>query len=458
MLKGSSMEENLETKLFPNDINAEMSVLGSMILDKHAIDTATGILKYDDFYAGKNAEVFRGIINLYEKGEQIDFITLSDELKKEGKLDFVGGIEYLMTLTEMVPGPTNVQAYAQIVSEKSTLRYLIRTADEIMKMSYGNQEALEVLEFAESSIYKLSQSNSKTDLEKISLVLGKTLDQINEMSLKEGGITGITTGLTDLDRQLSGFQKSDLVLIAARPSMGKSTLALNMALAAALSKKSVAIFSLEMSKMQLTQRFLSSLSHIDLQDIISGKIPEDSFETLGKAISILEEAPIYLDDTSSISLTELRSKARRLSSKEGLDILFIDYLQLMTDGSGRGENRQQEISNISRGLKGLAKELNCPVIALSQLSRAVEQRTDKRPMLSDMRESGAIEQDADIVMMIYRDDYYNPETTERPNITDLIIAKHRNGPTGSIQMYFNKEHSKFTDLEFEYTDENYGNE
>ncbi|WP_300411139.1 replicative DNA helicase [Lagierella sp.] len=452
------MEENLETKLFPNDINAEMSVLGSMILDKHAIDTATGILKYDDFYAGKNAEVFRGIINLYEKGEQIDFITLSDELKKEGKLDFVGGIEYLMTLTEMVPGPTNVQAYAQIVSEKSTLRYLIRTADEIMKMSYGNQEALEVLEFAESSIYKLSQSNSKTDLEKISLVLGKTLDQINEMSLKEGGITGITTGLTDLDRQLSGFQKSDLVLIAARPSMGKSTLALNMALAAALSKKSVAIFSLEMSKMQLTQRFLSSLSHIDLQDIISGKIPEDSFETLGKAISILEEAPIYLDDTSSISLTELRSKARRLSSKEGLDILFIDYLQLMTDGSGRGENRQQEISNISRGLKGLAKELNCPVIALSQLSRAVEQRTDKRPMLSDMRESGAIEQDADIVMMIYRDDYYNPETTERPNITDLIIAKHRNGPTGSIQMYFNKEHSKFTDLEFEYTDENYGNE
>mgnify|MGYP002757011838 CR=1 FL=1 len=452
------MEENLETKLFPNDINAEMSVLGSMILDKNAIDTATGILKYDDFYAGKNAEVFRGIINLYEKGEQIDFITLSDELKKEGKLDFVGGIEYLMSLTEMVPGPTNVQAYAQIVSEKSTLRYLIRTADEIMKKSYGNQEAMEVLEFAESSIYKLSQSNSKTDLEKISLILGKTLDQINEMSLKESGITGITTGLTDLDKQLSGFQKSDLVLIAARPSMGKSTLALNMALAAALSKKSVAIFSLEMSKMQLTQRFLSSLSHINLQDIISGKIPEDSFETLGKAISILEEAPIYLDDTSSISLTELRSKARRLSSKEGLDILFIDYLQLMTDGSGRGENRQQEISNISRGLKGLAKELNCPVIALSQLSRAVEQRTDKRPMLSDMRESGAIEQDADIVMMIYRDDYYNPETTERPNITDLIIAKHRNGPTGSIQMYFNKEHSKFTDLEFEYTDENYGNE
>ena len=228
------MEGNLESKTFPNDINAEMSVLGSMILDKHAIDTATGILKYDDFYAGKNAEVFRGVINLYEKGEQIDFITLSDELKKEGKLDFVGGIEYLMTLTEMVPGPTNVEAYAKIVHEKATLRYLIRTSDEVMKMSYGNKEAMEVLEFAESSIYKLSQSNSKSDLEKISHLLGKTLDQINEMSLREGGITGITTGLTDLDKQLSGFQKSDLVLIAARPSMGKSTLALNMALSAAL--------------------------------------------------------------------------------------------------------------------------------------------------------------------------------------------------------------------------------
>ena len=211
--------------------------------------------------------------------------------------------------------------------------------------------------------------------------------------------------------------------------------------------------------MQLTQRFLSQLSHINLQDIISGKIPEESFEQLGQAINILEDAPIFIDDTSSISLTELRSKARRLSSKEGLDILFIDYLQLMTDGNGRGENRQQEISNISRGLKGLAKELNCPVIALSQLSRAVEQRSDKRPMLSDMRESGAIEQDADIVMMIYRDDYYNPETTDRPNITDLIIAKHRNGPTGSIQMYFNKEHSKFTDVEFDFNDNgSYGQE
>ncbi|MDO5018645.1 MAG: replicative DNA helicase [Lagierella massiliensis] len=447
------------TKVFPNDINAEMSVLGSMILNKDAIDTATGILKYEDFYVGKNAEVYRGIINLYEKGEQIDFITLSDELKKEGKLDFVGGIEYLMTLTEMVPGPTNVEAYAKIVSEKATLRYLIRISDEIMKMSYGNQKAMNVLEFAESSIYKLSQSNSKTDLEKISHLLGETLDQINEMSLREGGITGITTGLTDLDKLLSGLQKSDLILVAARPSMGKSTLALNMALAAALSKKSVAIFSLEMSKMQLTQRFLSSLSHINLQDIISGKIPEDSFEALGQAINILEEAPLYLDDTSSISLTELRSKARKLSSKEGLDVVIIDYLQLMTDGSGKGENRQQEISNISRGLKGLAKELNCPVIALSQLSRAVEQRSDKRPMLSDMRESGAIEQDADIVMMIYRDDYYNPETTTRPNITDLIIAKHRNGPTGVVQMYFNKEHSKFTDVEFDYTDtEAYGQE
>lgn len=439
------MENLPESRIFPNDINAEMSVLGSMILDKNAIDVATGILKFDDFYNNRNAEIYKCIVSLTDRGEVIDFITLSEELTKEGKLDFVGGMEYLMELTNFVPGPTNVEAYSNIVKEKSVLRYLIRISDEIMSKSYANNSASEVLEFAESSIYGISQNKNKGDLEKISSVLEETLDQINQMSLNEGGLTGITTGLTDLNKHISGLQKSDLVLLAARPAMGKTTLALNMALSAALDGKNVAIFSLEMSKLQLSQRFLSSLSLIDLQKIISGSLEEDDFEMLGNAIRILEDTPIYIDDTSSISLTELRSKTRRLSSKEGLDLVLIDYLQLMTDGSGRNENRQQEITNISRGLKGLAKELNCPVVALSQLSRAVESRTDKRPMLSDLRESGAIEQDADIVMMIYRDDYYNPES-ERPNIADLIIAKHRNGPTGTVQLYFNKKYTKFTDL------------
>ncbi|WP_099203660.1 replicative DNA helicase [Miniphocaeibacter massiliensis] len=449
------MEELSTGRVFPNDISAEMSVLGSMILDKNAIDVATGILKYEDFYTNKNAEVYKSIVNLTDKGEAIDFVTISEELKKEGKLDFVGGMQYLMELTEFVPGPTNIESYSKIVKEKATLRNLIRISDEIMSRSYANSPAEEVLEFAESSIYSISQSKNKGDLEKISSILEETLDQINQMSLNEGGLTGITTGLVDLNKQISGFQKSDLVLLAARPSMGKTTLALNMALSAALDHKNIAVFSLEMSKLQLSQRFLSSLSLINLQDIISGNIAEGDFEMLGNAIRILEETPIYVDDTSSISLTELRSKCRRLSSKEGLDLVLIDYIQLMTAGTGRNENRQQEISTISRGLKGLAKELNCPVVALSQLSRAVESRTDKRPMLSDLRESGAIEQDADIVMMIYRDDYYNPES-EKPNIADLIIAKHRNGPTGTVELYFNKQYSKFTDLVSDFDSAAYG--
>lgn len=439
------MEQLPESKVFPNDINAEMSVLGSMILDKNAIDTATGILKYDDFYSSKNGDIYKSIINLTDKGEIVDYITLSEELKKDGKLEYIGGMAYLMELTNFVPGPTNVHAYSEIVKEKSIFRYLIKMSDELMGKCYSNNPLTEVLEFAESSIYAISQNRTKGDLEKISHILQDTLDQINQMSLNEGGLTGITTGLVDLNKQISGLQKSDLVLLAARPSMGKTTLALNMALSAALDGKNVAIFSLEMSKTQLSQRFISSLSLIDLQNIISGSIGEDDFEMLGNAIRILEDTPIFIDDTSSISLTELRSKARRLSAKEGLDLVVIDYLQLMTAGTGRNENRQQEISTISRGLKGLAKELNCPVVALSQLSRAVESRTDKRPMLSDMRESGAIEQDADIVMMLYRDDYYNPES-ERPNIADLIIAKHRNGPTGVVNLYFNKKYTKFTDL------------
>lgn len=449
------MENQIDNKMLPYDINAEMSVLGSMFLNKEAADVAMGILKYEDFYSSKNAEIYKAISNLTERNEkEIDFVIVADELKKEGKLEFVGNMDYLMELTGFVPGTTNIEAYSKIVKTKAILRYLIKISDEVMSKCYSDCHVDEVLEFVESSIYNISQNQNKSDLEKINIIVKEALQQINEMSLNKGSITGVTTGLEDLNKQISGLQKSDLVLLAARPSMGKTALALNMALSAALDEKKVAIFSLEMSKLQLSQRLLSQLSLVDLQKIISGDLGEEDYDMIINALAIIDEIPLYVDETSSISLTELRSKCRRISAKNGLDLVLIDYLQLMTI-NGKTENRQQEISTISRGLKALAKELNCPVVALSQLSRAVESRSDKKPMLSDLRESGAIEQDADIVMMLYRDDYYNPES-ERPNIADLIIAKHRNGPTGIVQLYFNKIYTKFTDLVLEEDVDNYG--
>lgn len=446
------MERIEKERKAPYDLNAEASVLGSMILDKHAVDTASELLTADDFYKGSHGDIFRSIQSLSLKGEPVDYLTLSEELTTAGKLEMVGGLDYLMDLSSSVVLTANIRSYCQIVKDKSVLRKLIHSSDGIMEKAYSNEPVDSVIEFAESSIYDISQRNVRGGLQPLKEIVGDTMSQIEQMSMNEGGLTGITTGLRDLNNLLSGFQKSDLVLIAARPAMGKTSLALNMALSAALDKHSVAIFSLEMSKMQLTQRLLSSITMIDLQDIISGKITD--WAKLGQGMSILAGLDIYVDDTSGISLTELRSKCRRLSAKQGLQMVMIDYLQLMS-GEGRTENRQQEISNISRGLKGLAKDLHCPVIALSQLSRAPEQRSDHRPIMSDLRESGAIEQDADLVMMIYRDDYYH-EDSEKPNTAELIVTKHRNGPTGTVELFFNKKMTKFSDLISEEVAQRYG--
>lgn len=433
--------EGMERKA-PYDIHAESSVLGSMILDKHAIDVASELLIADDFYKGSHGDIFRSIQSLSLKGDPVDYLTLSEELSSSGKLDIIGGLDYLMDLSGSVILTANIRSYCKIVKDKSLLRKLIHSSDGIMEKAYGNEPVDQVIEYAESSIYEISQGNIRGGLQPLKEIVNDTMSHIEQMSMNEGGLTGITTGLRDLNNLLSGFQKSDLILIAARPAMGKTSLALNMALSAALEKHSIAIFSLEMSKMQLTQRLLSSLTLIDLQDIIAGRI--DDWAKLGQGMNILAGMDIYVDDTSGITLTELRSKCRRLSAKTGLDMVMIDYLQLMS-GEGRTENRQQEISNISRGLKALAKDLHCPVIALSQLSRAPEQRSDHRPIMSDLRESGAIEQDADLVMMIYRDDYYN-EDSEKPNTAELIVNKHRNGPTGTVELFFNKKMTKFSDL------------
>ncbi|MGO4987845.1 MAG: replicative DNA helicase [Gallicola sp.] len=436
----------------PYDLNAEASVLGSMILDKHAVDVASELLTADDFYKGSHGDIFRSIQTLGLKGEPVDYLTLSEELTTAGKLEMVGGLDYLMDLSSSVVLTANIRSYCQIVKDKSILRKLIHSSDGIMEKAYSNEPVGSVIEYAESSIYEISQGNVRGGLQPLKEIVGDTMSQIEQMSMNDGGLTGITTGLRDLNSLLSGFQKSDLVLIAARPAMGKTSLALNMALSAALEKHSIAIFSLEMSKMQLTQRLLSSITMIDLQDIISGQIKD--WAKLGQGMSILSGLDIYVDDTSGISLTELRSKCRRLSAKSGLQMVMIDYLQLMS-GEGRTENRQQEISNISRGLKALAKDLNCPIIALSQLSRAPEQRSDHRPIMSDLRESGAIEQDADLVMMIYRDDYYH-EDSEKPNTAELIVTKHRNGPTGTVELFFNKKMTKFSDLISEEVAQRYG--
>ena len=426
----------------PYDLNAEASVLGSMILDKHAVDVASELLTADDFYKGSHGDIFRSIQTLGLKGEPVDYLTLSEELTTAGKLEMVGGLDYLMDLSSSVVLTANIRPYCQIVKDKSILRKLIHSSDGIMEKAYSNEPVGSVIEYAESSIYEISQGNVRGGLQPLKEIVGDTMSQIEQMSMNDGGLTGITTGLRDLNSLLSGFQKSDLVLIAARPAMGKT----------ALEKHSIAIFSLEMSKMQLTQRLLSSITMIDLQDIISGQIKD--WAKLGQGMSILSGLDIYVDDTSGISLTELRSKCRRLSAKSGLQMVMIDYLQLMS-GEGRTENRQQEISNISRGLKALAKDLNCPIIALSQLSRAPEQRSDHRPIMSDLRESGAIEQDADLVMMIYRDDYYH-EDSEKPNTAELIVTKHRNGPTGTVELFFNKKMTKFSDLISEEVAQRYG--
>ena len=431
----------------PYDEQAESSVLGAMLLDKTAITTAVEIIHGDDFYYDSHKAIFEGILRLYNKNEPADMITLSDFLKKNGQLEAVGGYTYLGRLTSGTGAISNTEAYCHIIKEKSTLRSLIRAGGEIVNDAYQDDDDVgAIIEKAEKSIFDITQDNQRNGLVDMSEVMVTTFDIMQKRSENKGGLTGLTTGFIDLDRKTSGLQKADLVLLAARPSMGKTALMVNISTNAALKgNASVAMFSLEMSRNQLSQRILSSLCHVDLMKIISGDLTTEEWSKVIETMTYMNEMKISIDDTAGITPLEVKAKCRRLKAEKGLDLIVIDYLQLMEVG-GRAESRQQEISSISRQLKGIAKELDVPVIALSQLSRAPEMRADHRPILSDLRESGAIEQDADIVMFLYRDEYYNPDT-EKQGLGELIIAKHRNGPTGTVELLFKNEYTKFVNLQ-----------
>ncbi|OLS03431.1 replicative DNA helicase [Tissierella creatinophila] len=431
----------------PHSIEAEQSVLGSMIIDKTAINTAIEIIRPDDFYKQSNGEIYSAIIDLFNKNEPVDIITLQEELKRRGSLEAIGGVTYLANLSGGVATTANTEYYCKIVDEKSTLRKLITSSNDIIGKAYEDSEDVNIIiEAAEKNIFDITQGSQREGFSPINEVLLDSFAKIEEMAANKGGLTGLTTGFIDMDIKLSGLQKSDLVLLAARPSMGKTALGINMVTNSALKAKAkVAVFSLEMSKEQLVQRMIAATAHVDLQKIISGRLDEEEWLNIINSMGPLSAAEVYIDDTAGISLMEMKAKCRRLKIEKGLDLVVIDYLQLM-QMEGRQESRQQEISSISRGLKALAKEMDCPVVALSQLSRAPELRADHRPILSDLRESGAIEQDADVVLFLYRDDYYN-EDSEKKNIGEVIIAKHRNGPTGTLELVFKKEFTKFLNKE-----------
>ena len=442
------MSSILLEKMPPHNLEAEQAVLGSMMIDREAIYTATSILLPEDFYKEAHQIIYQALLDLDLKGEPVDMITLTEELRRKNNLDKVGGIGYIAAIANTVPTAANARYYADIVAEKAILRSLIRSTTNIANRCYEDQEdTYELLDNAEKMVLEIAGKRNTTGLIPLKNVLSDTLEKIEYLAGKKGNITGIPSFFADLDRMTSGWQPSDLIILAARPAMGKTSFGLNIALNAALKGKlAVAVFSLEMSREQLVQRLMSSEAMIDQHKLRTGRLQEEEWVRLTKAAQPLSTAQIYIDDTPSISILELRAKARRLKAERGLDLVVVDYLQLMQINR-RSENRQQEISEISRSLKALARELNIPVVAISQLSRAVEQTHEKRPALSHLRESGALEQDADLVMFIYREDYYNPDT-DKPGVAEIIIAKHRNGPTGVIELGFVKEFTKFVDLDY----------
>jgi replicative DNA helicase len=432
-------------RLLPQNIEAEQSVLGSLLIDRVAITRVATFLQPEDFYLPIHADIFAAMLELYRSNEPSDLVTLSDYLEQIGKLDQVGGLAYLTQLANAVPTAINVEYYARIVERLAVLRRLADAGSQIAAIGYDESHSAErALEKAEEILFRVSQGRMSSDFQSIRTILAEYYSKLDYIHEHRGHVTGVTTGFVDIDKITGGLQPSDLIILAARPSMGKTTLALNIAHAAASrSKLPVGIFSLEMSAEQLVQRLLAMEAQIDSQHLRTGYISDDEWIRLGEAIGQLSEVPIYIDDTPNISITEMRSKARRLHMEQGLGLVVVDYLQLM-QGSGQ-ENRVQEISEISRSLKGLARELRAPVLALSQLSRAPDQRPNHVPMLSDLRESGSIEQDADVVIFIYRDVIYNKDT-EHPRVADIIIAKHRNGPTGQVHLFFKENQMKFLDL------------
>ena len=432
----------------PQSLEAEQSVLGSMLIDKEIVPVVMEILKPEDFYRPDHKEIYDVIIELFDRAQPIDLITVSERLKLHGKLELVGGLEYLTNIATEVPTTANVKHYAKIVEEKALLRKLIKASTDIVDLGYNaSEEVSYILDKAEQNIFDILQKRSSQGFVPIKDVLVDTFNKLEELYNNSGNITGIPTGFADLDFKTSGLHNSDLILIAARPAMGKTAFALNLAQNAAVhSNVPVAVFSLEMSREQLVNRMLCSEAMVDSNRMKTGKLEDNDWQKVAKALGPLSEAPIFIDDTPGVSITEIRAKCRRLKLEHNLGLVIIDYLQLMQGSRSKSENRQQEISEISCSLKILAKEINVPVITLSQLSRAPEARTDHRPILSDLRESGAIEQDADIVMFLYRDDYYNPET-EKKNIAELILAKHRNGSTGTVELVWLGQYTKFANLE-----------
>lgn len=437
---------NPRERIAPHSPDAEKSVLGSMMLNKEALYDVMELLTADDFYNEMHKEIYQAIGALHKDGSPVDFLTVSEELKKRNSLEMVGGRSYVANLSSMVPSTANALEYAKIIEEKAILRRLIKASSEIMEEAYRESTEPEtILDQAEQSIFQIAQTRQRKDYELLKEILFSNLKRIDEVSKLGGGPTGLSTGFRDLDKLTSGLQKSDLIIVAARPSMGKTAFALNIARHAGLkSKASVLIFSLEMSREQLGQRFLAIESRVDMNKLKTGDLERNDFNNIHEAMDALSESNIYIDDTPGISVMEIRNKCRRLKAEKGLDLVVVDYLQLMSF-EGRSESRQQEVSALSRYLKQLAREIECPVIVISQLSRAPELRSDHRPLLSDLRESGSIEQDADIVMLLYRDDYYNQDS-ETPNVCEVNIAKHRSGPTDEVHLTWLGKYTSFMDM------------
>ncbi|OGD65362.1 replicative DNA helicase [Candidatus Berkelbacteria bacterium RIFOXYA2_FULL_43_10] len=440
-----------DVRIPPQNLDAESSVLGAILLDKNAIIKVIDIITSQDFYEDRNGIIFEAMLSLFDKRQAIDIVTLSDALESEHKLKQIGGASHLAEIVNSTPSAANIAHYAEIVRDKAVLRRLIESASTIGRLGFEEDEEIsKVLDKAEQSLFAVSQKFLKDKFIAVKDVLTEAFDRIDKIhrDKEKGALRGVPTGFKDLDGLTAGFQNSDLIIIAARPSMGKSSIALNIAEHVAIEEKiPVGIFSLEMSKEQLVDRMLASQAGVDSWKLRTGNLSDEDFPKIGYAMGVLADAPLFIDDTTAANVMEIRAKARRLQLEHGLGLIIIDYLQLMEGRTQSGDfNRVQEISEISRSLKGLARELNVPVIALSQLSRAVEHRPDKRPQLSDLRESGSIEQDSDVVMFLYREEYYEPDT-DKKGVTEILIKKHRNGPTGMCELFFNPEQMRFRDLE-----------
>ena len=443
-------KQESQGRIPPQNLDAEMSLLGAVLIDDEVLANVSDRLKAGDFYDKRHATIYDAMFRLYEHHKPIDLLTLSDELSKRDELELVGGSAYLTELTNYVPTAAHAEAYADMVTQKAVRRRLIKASSDIAELGFDEDKNIqELLETAESNLFSVSDAGTKQDLVSLEHILTESFDRIEELHRDRDKLRGVKTGYRDLDNLTAGLQKSDLLILAARPAMGKSTFALNIAYNIAnREKQAVLVFSLEMSKEQLVDRMLAEAAGVDAWNIRTGNLSDDDFEKLSNAMGEMAEAPIFIDDTPGLTVLEMRTKARREAHNQPLGLIIVDYLQLMSGSRGMGNdfNRVQEVSEISRGLKLIARELNVPVVALSQLSRSVESRNPQIPQLADLRESGSIEQDADLVMFLYREDYYNPET-DRQHITDLIIAKHRNGPTGRIELYFHPERLRFMSLE-----------